>query len=199
MAFRFTLNTLIICIIYIVGKTGCYSISDNWSCNKSNEFSWYYEKQTSDIVVRVVESKQCDELRGKFGIHPHEKLEQLNWSGCVARHSLLHANSGFQSQIHLKSPTTHNNSSHIITFSFTLSKFKNIHIFASNSSQLSHSFIFINHHQHHQTIMSSKTSSPALKQTMDFELQETSTSVSKMIKPITTVPPSKSKGKVFFK
>jgi len=43
--------------------------------------------------------------------------------------------------------------------------------------------------------MSSKTSSPALKQTMDFELQETSTSVSKMIKPITTVPPSKSKGK----
>jgi len=78
VAFRFTLNTLIICIIYIVGKTGCYSISDNWSCNKSNEFSWYYEKQTSDIVVRVLESKQCDELRGKFGIHPHEKLEQLN-------------------------------------------------------------------------------------------------------------------------
>ena len=25
MTFRFTLNTLIICIIYIVGKTGCYT------------------------------------------------------------------------------------------------------------------------------------------------------------------------------
>jgi len=78
--------------------------------------------------------------------------------------------------------------------SFTPSKFKNVQLLGSHSSQSSHSFIFINHHQHHQTIMSSKTSSPSLKQTMDYEFQETSTLVPKMIKPITTVPPIKSKG-----
>jgi len=52
--------------------------------------------------------------------------------------------------------------------------------------------MFTNHHQQHQT---SKISFPALRQTMDSKLQETSASVPKMVKPITTVPPANLKGR----
>jgi len=31
VTFRFTLNTLIMCIIYIVGKTGCYTLQYGWN------------------------------------------------------------------------------------------------------------------------------------------------------------------------
>lgn len=47
------------------------SISDSWLCKKNSQVSWFYEKQSSDIIVRILESKQLDELRGKFGICPH--------------------------------------------------------------------------------------------------------------------------------
>jgi len=182
-------------LLHIGSVNSGKSISNSWSCKNSSQYSWLCEKQSSDIVDRDLEFKQCDELRGKFGIYLHKKMEQLKRSSRVVRHSLLHTNLGFLSLTHLKLPTTCNNSSPIIAFSFASSKFKNIHLFASHSSQPSYSFIFSNHHQHHQTIMSSKTSSPALKRTMDSELQETSVSVPKIIKPIAAVPPSKSKGK----
>ena len=123
------------------------SISDSWFYKKSNQVYWFYEKQSSGTFVRVLDAKQFDELRGKLGICPHKKLEQLNGTRRVFPHSLLYANSGFLSQTYLKPPTTRNNSYPIISFSFTSPKLKKIRLFPSHSSQPSCSFIIINHHQ----------------------------------------------------
>jgi len=136
---------------------------------KSSQVSCSHEKQSSSIVDRTLETKQLDELSDKFEICPHEKLKELNNSMRVVPHSLLHTNPGFMSQTDLKSPTTRNNSSPIITFSFASSEFKNIHLFASHPFQMSHSFIFTNHHQQHQT---NKISFPAFSKPWTLNFKE---------------------------
>ena len=165
---------------------------DSMNNEKSDHVPCSHKEQSSSITIRILETKQLDEVNDKLEICPHRKLKEINSSMCVVPHSLVHTNPVFMSQTHLKSPTTRNNSSPIITFSFAPPEFKNKHLFASHSFQTTHPFIFTNHYQQHQT---SKISFPALKQTMNSELQETSASVPKMVKPITIVPPKKSKGK----
>lgn len=64
-------------LLHLGGLKSRRSTSDSWYCEKSNEFSWYYEKQS----------------------------KQLNRSGSIAKHSLLHANSGSLTNIHLKLQT----------------------------------------------------------------------------------------------
>jgi hypothetical protein len=99
---------------------------------KSNQIFYSHKEQSSSITVRIMETKQLNELNDKFEICPHKKLKS---SLRVVPHSLVHTNPIFLSQTHLKSPTTRNNSSPIINFSFAPSEFKNIHLFAYHSFQ----------------------------------------------------------------
>jgi len=56
MISRFTLNTLIICIIYIVGKTGCYSRHRREEEEEEEEHkikvNFYSKKQLSLIISK---------------------------------------------------------------------------------------------------------------------------------------------------
>ena len=56
MTFRFTLNTLIICIIYIVGKTGCYR------CNEGNTTTDFLAKKgaLSDSSLVILNEAPLD-------------------------------------------------------------------------------------------------------------------------------------------
>jgi len=59
VTFRFTLNTLIICIIYIVGKTGCYT-------NVYNLGPTIHNQVLTNDMVKVAVAKVID---GKAQVH----------------------------------------------------------------------------------------------------------------------------------
>jgi len=142
-----------------------------------------------------MKSNQFEELEGKSGILLNKMLDQLRYTERVGFQSLVHTNLGVLSKYCLKPPTTFNNLYSIIISFFTSPKFKNTLFFASLSSQPFVFFIPIDHQQHTLNTMSSKSKTPTTKQTMNSELQETSASVPKMVKPITTVPLIKFKRK----
>jgi len=140
---------------------------DSMNDEKSDHVSCSLKEQSNSITIRILETKKLDELNDKLEICPHKKLKEINNSMRMVPHLLMHTNLVFLSKTHLKSPTTRNNSSPIITFSFAPPEFKNIHLFDSHSFQTIHPFIFTNLYQQHQTI---KISFLALKQTMNSKL-----------------------------
>ena len=107
----------------------------------------------------------------------------------------MHANLGLVSLTSLKLSTTHINFHPIIALAFSSPEFRNIIRLLSLLLQHSLDHFFFNLHQNNHITMIFKNNPQATKDNSASEPLKTSSSIPKMVEPITTVSSYKSKNK----
>ena len=159
---------------------------------------------TKDLLVvtsrRMLDIKLFEKPMDKSGISQRKELQQLLYnkratSFCVSLHSLVHVNLGdflntFTQHNHLSLTPIH------ASFFFKLPKTVLIHTFATRNHQLPS--ITDPYHQLHIT-MKFKTDVCGSKEKNPADQTSTNTPTPKMVEPITTVSPPKSKMKTLTK